>query len=431
MRNPSFVLGLLLIALALAWIVRDDFIGSAVEEGKRKEQKIEWTDVRVRSYAVGEGRVLHLDGDQVISDSDVTEMDLVPINGVMKEDDEERLWFDAERGKRRTSKAGQVLELEGQVHARATGDRSLASERLLYYPSTGRIHSPGRATLITSRSRLVGDRLETGTDLDDGIVRGNVEIATTHLEGEPASSPSTGSTTASVPVTMNGDTATFDAALGMYEVTGHAIARRERGTLTASRMLYLTDTRFLRATGQVRFTDPDYILTAGVLEYDLKREWMIARVNPQVRILQTSRSAEVNLEAEVLNFDRQTQRLLAEHRVFARVYPDDSPVYEIRSRLAEAFYRAGRSIFKKDVKIRSSEMGADGDRAVFYENSEKVHIIGKARAWSVESDGTSGRILTGNRIIHNSRTGKSIALEKVTLKDRLKEKRPRKTIGLR
>ncbi|MBI4872040.1 MAG: hypothetical protein HY814_10800 [Candidatus Riflebacteria bacterium] len=232
----------------------------------------------------------------------------------------------------------------------------------------------------------------------------------------PSSTGRSPATTAAK-VVLTGDRATFDVRHGIYEMIGHATARKAEGSLWAQRILYRHLARFLQASGQVRYESPEYVLTAGVMEYDLKREWFVARQQPEAVLRRAGQDGQTRVTADTLSFDRTREKFVAEGQVVTKISQPGREQYEVTSRIAESYYLQGRSLFRDGVRIRSSEMGANGDRAVFYEKSEKVHVLGKAKAWKVERDGSINRTIEGNHIIHDLRTGRSVALQQVLLRD--------------
>ncbi len=408
----TFLTVLLLLGISVLWLIRKDLVGTGDVAEPALPKMVQMVDVRVRSFGSG-SRVLELRGSKILSNAEDTEMDLEPVEGLLREEGRETVRFRAAHARKRATKAGDTLEFRGGCRAASDDGRWLESELLLYYPRTGMLESPGRATLVTSDTTLAGDRFETSTQLKTGLVTGKVVITTTRLPSGAGAGPAT-----SEPVELTGDSANFDVPKGIYQLEGHAAARKAQGTMRANRMLYQARNRFLQASGAVTFTDPSYELSAGVVEYDLPREWVSARESPRATLTSAGRGGETRLSARTVAFDRPRAHVLAEGDVTTRVVPERGVPYDIRSRTADSFYRDRRSLFKGEVRIRSTEMGADGDRAVIYELTEKVHILGDARAWRVERGGRIDRTVQGDHIIHDMRTGRSVALRNVRLEDR-------------
>ncbi|MBI3893036.1 MAG: hypothetical protein HY303_16080 [Candidatus Wallbacteria bacterium] len=270
--------------------------------------------------------------------------------------------------------------------------------------------------------------------------------------GAPAAASTTPATQV---VVLTSDSATFDMVHSIYELIGHAKAvrtatkdkspaaattgRLAHGVLTSERMLYQHRARFLRATGNVVFEDPEYVVHSGVMEYDVGREWLSATLSPSALIHLTGKGAageaskpagrattesassggtRTTVTAQVLSFDRKRQRVVAEGDVRTHVMPEGKAAYYIRSRELESFYADRRSVFKGEVRIDSRELGAQGDRAIFYEKTEKMYIIGHAKAWQIDAAGRRGREVEGNQILHDLKTGRSVALQGVTMRER-------------
>ncbi|MBI2945539.1 MAG: hypothetical protein HYY25_15200 [Candidatus Wallbacteria bacterium] len=259
--------------------------------------------------------------------------------------------------------------------------------------------------------------------------------------GVVAGAPATGASTAVVVLTA--DAATFDLGRGIYELVGHARATRRTtgafaageesaessGVLTSEKMLYQHKTRFLRATGGVVFEDSRYCVKSGVLEYDVGREWISAREGPTARIIGAGSApgpggpsaggeGATTISALVLSYDRMRQRVVAEGQVRTTVRPADRAGHTVTSQELESYVADGRSVFKGDVKIDSLTLGARGDRAVFYERAERLYLFGRAQAWQVDGDGKAGRIVEGEQILHNLKTGRTVALRGVVLRER-------------
>ncbi|MBI3893037.1 MAG: hypothetical protein HY303_16085, partial [Candidatus Wallbacteria bacterium] len=114
-----------------------------------------------------------------------------PVEGTVTENGGHVIRFRSDRGNKRPSKAGEMLDFLGRCDAVTWDGRSIHSAEILYYPNTGQVQTPGPATILTSDTRVTGDRFETSTRLRTGVVTGNVEIVSTWKPHSAAASAHT------------------------------------------------------------------------------------------------------------------------------------------------------------------------------------------------------------------------------------------------
>ncbi|MBI3891490.1 MAG: hypothetical protein HY303_08175, partial [Candidatus Wallbacteria bacterium] len=197
MRNHPVLSFCFMLAMSVLWLIRKDLVSVPVPEEPPKAKRVELLEVQVRSFQSAKRRVIDLKGQRVVTNEKDTEMDLEPVEGTVTENGGHVIRFRADRGTKRPSKAGELLDFLGRCDAVTWDGRSIHSAEILYYPHSGQVQTPGPATVLTSDTRVTGDRFETSTRLRTGVVTGNVEIVSTW---KPHSAVATAHTTRAVPV---------------------------------------------------------------------------------------------------------------------------------------------------------------------------------------------------------------------------------------
>ncbi|MBI4872039.1 MAG: hypothetical protein HY814_10795 [Candidatus Riflebacteria bacterium] len=188
MRPHPFVAVLLLLAVALLWPIRRDLVGRSEPSESPRPKMVEMVEPRVRSFMGS--RTLELRGLKIQANETEDEMTLSPVKGTLTESGVETVRFSSAKARRFTTRTFELVEFLGQVRASGEQGRRLDSEKIVYSPRTGRLESPGRATLVTKDATITGDRFETSTQLRSGMVVGHVIVTTDSL---PA--PATAATT--------------------------------------------------------------------------------------------------------------------------------------------------------------------------------------------------------------------------------------------
>lgn len=413
--------------------------------------------VQVRSYGEN-GRLIELSGGEVHSNLDDEGMVLEPVTARMQEA-EGTTRFRAARGQRDRVNRGIRLRFFDDVVVWTEDERSLSSDEVHLFPADGLVRSPAPVLLQTTDSRLTGDFLETSSELRTGFVAGharlvrNPSVRPGRVTAEPppdepgwdelwprsgggqgrsppgdvaapvgggeaqdTTEASTGRArpTTPPPVIVTGDRMPFDDQAGIYRVVGRARAERESYVLTAHEMTYRTRAERLLAEGDVTAREESYVLRCGQLVYKLSEDRAIATSSP-VLTQEGPEEGALELRAPRMVFDRVNRRLTAGPG--ARLVRESREIgrYEIVGEEMQSFYTRQRHTFRGDVRVKSKEMGGQGDRAVFYGDKETLYLIGNAQAWQRNEDGESTNRLAGEKIIHSTRTGRSVVLHGVRI----------------
>lgn len=220
---------LFVVAVGVLWLIRKDLVDEPVSNQPSVPRKMELSEVQVRSFQSGRARVLDLRGRRVVSNATHTEMQLEPVEGVVTENGAQVVRFRADRGSRQPSKAGEQLVFQGSCNAVSSDGKAMQSEEIHYYPRSGQLSSPARATVVTSDARVTGDRFETSIQMRTGVVTGHVSIISSWIPaGQNAGPRTTGSGVLSPAPKVTRDEVRREAGRGNEKAGVRAERKRPR-----------------------------------------------------------------------------------------------------------------------------------------------------------------------------------------------------------
>ena len=299
------------------------------------------------------------------------------------------------------------LDFTGDVNVESAG-RKLLSEKLTYTPNSRLLESGAPVTIKTTGSVILGDHLKSQTDLKTGTIDGDVQI-TSFGEGGRA---------LDAPMLVRGKRSEFNLDRGLYDVIGSAWAKKTDSEIKADKMSFNRKRNTLTADGNAVASKPEVVVKAGHLEYWIDREAGTATENPKAVMMTPRTTSEdetrSDLVAKSIEMDFKHQILEGKEDVslqrLVKFEGDWEPDYKIRAKSVTSLYAKGRSTFKDDVKIEASKVGAEGDRAIFYQGTGKLYIIGHAKAWEFDDDHQKLNPIEGDKLLHDLHTNKTRVL---------------------
>lgn len=324
----------------------------------------------------------------------------------------------ARKGIRKIDGKVEQLHFTGDVLLVQGDESSLVTEELYYYPVDSLVETPVNSTLRTTATTIFGDVFQTSLVLEKGTVRGNVRII---RDVEVVNSPPRR-------VVVTGHFCTFDLGKDYFSVKGKVTVSEKEMKLTCNFLEYNMKTEECIATGAVAATDPEVILVCSRLEYD---------VADNIVTVSASRTSDTTPSASRTSFkvpgDMSTWQLTELHGkniVHNRalgVMDANTEVRVVRwgldgpelkrdfiisaDKLHSVFGAQGisvdsttrrRSNFYGNVKILSEQVGASGNKAVFYENNRNFHVIGNAKAWEYTASREVTNLISGEKIFHDN-----------------------------
>lgn len=303
------------------------------------------------------------------------------------------------------------LDFTGSVVVETDG-RKLLSEKLMYTPNSRLLESGAPVTIKTTGSVILGEHLRSQTDLKTGTLEGDVQITSLGEGGRALDAP----------VLVRGKKSEFNIERGLFDMIGTAWAKKADSDIRADKMTYNRQRQNLTAVGNAVASKPDLTVKAGRIEYFVDRESGTATENPKAVQMTPRTTSEdetrSDLVAKQLEMDFKRSILEGKGDVqlerFVKVEGEWEQDYRINAGFVTSLYSQGRSTFKDSVKIDSGKVGATGDRAIFYQQRAKLYVIGNpkapANAWEYDEDRNKLNPISGQKIVHDLRTGKSQVL---------------------
>jgi len=384
--------------------------------------------VRIKMYDDAGSQYMTVTGNRAVVNKDFKTVQLDDIR-VVDERTKPPGTLRADVGFRRMLRKVEQLHFQRNVVLERGPESTLKSSELFFYPKENIVEVPVPCVITTTDTTVSGDFLQSSTTLKSGTVRGNVRIvrAMTGEDGTPR------------PVTITGDLCPFDAANGVYTVTGNVAVVQQGLKLTCHEAQYQTRNERAWARGMVAATDPEVILTCDELEYDARHDVVYISAKPDATTTPSASRTTYRVPDDPTTFQltelhgkkmiyRRAQGTLdAEDEVLVVRWSLEGAElrrdFEIRSDKLRSVYQgdattprpdAGRSNFTGRVRIVSDKVGAQGDRAVFYEATRNFYVIGRATAWDYDAQGRRTNQISGGKILHDSVRGRNIVLEGVS-----------------
>ncbi|MBI4858878.1 MAG: LPS export ABC transporter periplasmic protein LptC [Candidatus Riflebacteria bacterium] len=372
--------------------------------------KVEMKDVEIEAFDERFHRTTLLKGDTATTYKDSSELVLEPATGTLFREPGKDVFVKARQAHKFTGRQGERFEFTGSVEV-TSEKRQLVSEKLLYSPASRLLESGAPVRIHTTGSILLADRLKSQTDLRTGVLEGSVKIRTFGEGGRSFENP----------VKIDGNRSDFDLTRGLFNMAGMAWAQKEDSKVEADKIAFNRRRKMLTADGHSVLTRPDLVLSAGHLEYWVDREAGIATNGPKAvqNTPGTTNETESRTQLTAAELEGDFKKGVLEGRGAVRLQRyvkfegDWEPDYAIDAHHVTHLYKDRRALFKGNVKIEAEKVGAVGDRAVFYQQRGKLYIVGRAEAWDYDELHTKKNHISGEKIVHDLKTGKSQVIGRV------------------
>lgn len=366
--------------------------------------------VLIEAFDEKSRRTTLLKGKTATTFREAPEVILEPVDGRILREGGSDILITALKVHKTVVRQRERLDFTGDVQVTAD-ERRMRSQQLVYQPATRLLESPVPVQLITTGSVVMAQCLRSQTDLRTGTLERDVKIVSL---GE-------GAKRMEAPMQINGDRCDFDVVRGLFDVTGKSWARHGALDVRARRISFNRRRSALVADGDVVAERPDLVVRCGHLEYFLRTEAGIATQAPLVIRAEPAGAhgseARTEVGGQVLEIDFKKGIVEAEGQVAVERWVRSEGEWvkdcRITSLRATSLIDRRRTTFRDEVKIRTETLGAQGDRAIFYQDSSKLYIVGRAQAWDYDEEGQEKNRVAGEKIIHDMRTARSQVLDRV------------------
>lgn len=227
----------------------------------------------------------------------------------------------------------------------------------------------------------------------------------------------------------------------IYVARGGVKVTQKDTTLTADRGVYDRNIEVVKAFDNVVVTQPDATLTSDYLEAYVKEDRILARGNPKlIRIVEREskyedgtiqkRKTKVILTCDEVEGYNKENRYVAKGNVYVievqyREAETESearenekkPLSELKCEILEIFSNEDKAIARNNVEIRTKNLQAFGDRAIYLEKEKRLIIVGNAHAIQINKETPTSEEqvseLYANKIIYYPEEDRSIAVGNV------------------
>ncbi len=408
---------LLLVTLVAWWALPEvqDILQQPLMANPVAPQRIRMEDIVMTSYRRDGAPAQRLHGKRARIDLkfENAEVDL-PVLEILEGGSVDARITAREGRKTRLEGGATRYELEHEVEGETVDGKRLTGSLVHYLLKEEKIVCPRPATLRTTDTELSALILEMEPGFDRGTALEDVRIV---RRGEPE-------TPGGPPTRLEAQSqeARFDFGRRSHLLLGGAQARQQKMELTAQQILLEEETQRVKATGEAMAVDGDLEIRAEILAYDAKAR--VAEASGPRRPSAVQRrpgAADQTITAArlkgILGAQGNRHVVATGGVVFA-----SGDGTTIRSREATAFHSDGRTHFQGDVMIESANGRATGDQAVYYRETRRAYLTGRAEAWEPGPGNTKKRHVTGERIQYHAETGSAVVLGGV--QGTLREDRP-------
>ena len=350
----------------------------------------------------------------VIDDIQVIDHSLVP-SGILT----------AREGIRKTDRKLEQLLFNGNVVLVQGPETTLLTEKLYYYPRESIVETPVHSTLRTTDTTICGDVLQTSLKTEKGTVRGNVVVERDVIIENSESKH----------VVITGHYSSFDLTSNFFTVKGNVTVSEKEMKLTCSYLEYDMKKDICLATGSVAATDPEVILMCSRLEYNVGKDLVRVSASPSSQSTPSASRTSFRIPGDMstwqltelhgrkIVYERMKGVLKAEKEVRVVrwglndqelirdfIISSDTLNSEFRNSPGQASDSKLRSNFDGNVQIVSDQVGATGNKAVFYEHTRNFYVIGNATAWEYTPTGEKTNFVSGGKIFHDNKRQRNIVI---------------------
>lgn len=373
-------------------------------------------------------------GQQSITFKNNQDFVVLPVFSRIYRDNGQHIAIRADKLWKRIVRHDERMEFSGTVKVESPNQR-MSSEALTFHPKTEFLESEAPVHMITTGTAISAGKLETNIDIQTGSLKEDVQIVSLGKPGRELDQP----------LRMKGRLMDFDLVQEIYKLQEDAWVFHDEMEIqggeihlfnNAGRVIARKDVRAVVADppapkGRPRpavrsappttgTTPPPYLtLDCQELTYETLTKKSTAIGSPKAIHYQRPTGDEGpskhHLSAARLVLEQVKGVLSGAGSVQVERYVvferDWEPDFRINGDEFVHYTELGRTNFKGHVKIKTSVLESESDRAIFYRDAARIYIVGDAHAWDIDMDGKRTNHIHGDKIIHNLKTGKSMVLQ--------------------
>ena len=215
---------------------------------------------------------------------------------------------------------------------------------------------------------------------------------------------------------------------GELVLEGNAEVIRDGMSLKADKILYMEKKKEAFATGNVRLSNPDFILESGQIRVYLqgnetlenfgeKDILIIAQKGPRL----TEQASETQLVNQVsaveIKFFKGQEKIEAIENVrMVQMRTDGLQLKEemvVTGGFLEYLHKQKKALVKKDVQLESKSLGGVGQRLIYYQKNDRFYLIDKAKVFEYDENGKRVNQIAGNKILHLLKDRRTILMGNV------------------
>ncbi len=220
----------------------------------------------------------------------------------------------------------------------------------------------------------------------------------------------------------------FDQKAGDLVLKGNASIERDGVILRAEEIYYNEAKKEAFATNQTRLESKEFNLEAGQLKVYLPGNRTFSQMleNDMVVIAQKApRLTEKpgpdgtysQITAVEIKFFKASEKVEAFENVrMLQLKNEGLTVAEemvVTGAYLEYLHKQKKALVKQDVKLTSKELGAEGQRLIYYQNDGRFYIVDDAKVFQYDENGKVKDTVAGNKILHILKEKRTILMGNV------------------
>lgn len=144
---------------------------------------------------------------------------------------------------------------------------------------------------------------------------------------------------------------------------------------------------------------------------------IIAQKHPKLTQKVGKKKTYTQITAVEIKFFKEGEKIEAFENVrMTQLKVDGLKVQEdvvITGKYLEYLSQRKKALVKGDVNLESQDMGAEGQRLIFYQEQEKFYVIDQAKVFQYDKDGNVENEIRGNKILHLIKEDRTILMGNV------------------
>ena len=215
---------------------------------------------------------------------------------------------------------------------------------------------------------------------------------------------------------------------GELVLKGNAEVIREGMSLKADKILYMEQKKEAFATGNVRLSNPDFVLESGQIRVYLqgnetlkslgeKDILIIAQKGPRLTEKASAGQVVNQVSAVEIKFFKGQEKIEAMENVrMVQMSTDGIQLKEemvVTGGFLEYLHKQKKALVKKDVLLESKSLGGVGQRLIYYQKNDRFYLIDRAKVFEYDENGKAINQIAGNKILHLLKERRTILMGNV------------------